>query len=112
MLYINKITNDASQQLILTGIPGIQITTTLQFMPRIQQWILGVYDGTNSIQGISVVNSLNMLRQWKNVLIYGISCVSTDGLDPYQISDFANQRCSLFLLNSTDVAEIESGWFP
>lgn len=112
MLYINKITKDASQIMVLTGITGIQITMTLRYIPRIQQWIMGVDDGTNSIQGISIVNSLNLLRPWKNILSYGIQCVTNNGLDPYQVTDFANAVANLYLLNSTDVAAIEAKWFP
>lgn len=111
MLYINKITNDASQQLTLTGIPGIQITVTLRFLPRVQQWIMGVSYGSFSVQGISVVCGLNLLRQWKNIIPFGITCICSDGLDPYQVTDFANQRANLYLLNATDVTTIEEEWF-
>lgn len=111
MLYINKITNDPSQQLILTGINGISITLTLRFLPRVQKWIMGIAYGTTSIQGISVVAGLNLLRQWKNVIPFGITCVCPDGLDPYQISDFANERCLLYLLTADDVITIEQEWF-
>jgi hypothetical protein len=111
MLYINKITNDASQELILTGIPGISINLSLQFLPRVQQWIMGVTYNEQSIQGLSIVAGLNILRQWKNIIPFGISCVCPDGLDPYQIGDFANDRALLFLLNSDDVAQVEADWF-
>ncbi len=111
MLYINKITNDASQQLILTGIPGIQITMTMRFMPRIQQWMAGFSYGTFSAQGIPVLGNLNILRQWKNVIPFGISCVCKNGLDPYTVDDFANNAADLFLLNSDDIAQIEADWF-
>lgn len=97
--------------MILTGITGLQVTLTLRYMPRIQQWIMGVDDGTNSFQGISVLNSLNLLRQWKNKISYGIQCVTTNNLDPYQVTDFSNQIASLYLLNAADVAAIESAWF-
>lgn len=111
MLYINKITNAANQQLLLTGIPNLQINMTLRFMPRIQQWIVGVDDGTNSIQGISVVTGPNILRQWKNILSYGIACLRTDGLDPYQINDFSGQVANLYLLDAMDVAQVEQDFF-
>lgn len=111
MLLINQLTGDASQIMTLTGIPGIQITMTLRYMPRIQQWIMGVDDGTTSIQGISVLNGLNLLRQWKNSISYGIMCTTNNGLDPYQVTDFLNGVANLYLLNVNDVAAIESEWF-
>ena len=112
MLYINKITSDPSQTLILTGIPGIQINMNLRYLPRVQQWIMDIQYGTFQVTGLSVTSSLNLLRQWNNIIPFGIACLVQDGLDPYQVTDFANQTANLYLLNSTDVAQIESDWFP
>lgn len=106
MLYINKLTNDPQQQVTLTGIPGVQINMTLRFMPRVTSWIMGIDDGTKSIQGIRIVTSRNLLRQWKNVITYGICCIRPDGLDPYQIDDFATQAANLYLLDSSDVTAL------
>lgn len=111
MLYINKITSSPNQLLTLTGIPGYQIAMTLQFMPRTQQWVMGLSYPGFAARGLAVVGGLNLLRQWKNVIPFGISCVCSDGLDPYQVSDFANQRANLYLLNKSDVEQIETEWF-
>lgn len=111
MLYINKITSNAAQQINLTGLPGIQIVMTLQFMPRTAAWVMGVTYGSFSVQGIAVVSSLNLLRQFRNRIPFGISCIRADGLDPYQIDDFALQRANLYLLNADDVIEVEEEWF-
>ena len=111
MLLLDSITNDPHQVMTLTGLPGINIAMTLDYNPRTTQWILSVNDGTTQIQGLAVVTALNMLRQWKNIVSYGIACVRTDGLDPYQIDDFANGIANLYLLNAAEVAAIEVGWF-
>lgn len=112
MLYINNLTNDASQQLTLTGIPGVQIGVTLQFMPRIQRWIMGITYNNFVAQGIAVVSSPNFLRQFQNIIPFGMSCLRADGLDPYQIDDFQNQVANIYLLDSVDVATVEEEWFP
>ena len=111
MLYIGNITNDAHQTLTLIGIPGLQITMTLDYNPRTTQWILGVDDGTTQIQGLAVVCAPNMLRQWKNIIGYGITCLRTDGLDPYQLNDFSDQVANIFLLDAADVAQVEAEFF-
>lgn len=111
MLYINKLTADAQQSLNLTGLPGIQIAMTLRYMPRTQSWVMGVTWGDVSIQGIQVVGSLNLLRQWRNIIPFGITCICPDGLDPYQLTDYVNQRASLYLLDAADVETIELEWF-
>jgi hypothetical protein len=111
MLYINKITNDPLQQLILNGIPNLQITLQLQYYPRSQRWAMNINDGVFQANGIAVVCGLNLLRQWKNIISYGITCIRPDGLDPYQLDDFQNQVANLYLLDSADVAQIEQQWF-
>ena len=108
MLYLNHLTNDPQQQANLTGLPGSQIVLTLRFMPRIQRWIMGVVWNGKSIQGIGVTTSLNMLRQYRNIIPFGIACVADSGLDPYTVNDFQNQAANLYLLDSDDVAAIEA----
>lgn len=111
MLYINQITNDPSQRLTLTGIPGIQIGLVLQYYPRSQRWEASVTLGNTTINNIAIVNSLNILRQFKNTLNFGICCIRADGQDPYDVNDFANNTANLYLLNSDDLATIESQWY-
>ena len=111
MLYINQITNDASQQLTLTGIPGLQIGFGLQYYPRSQRWQASITYNNFTLDTIAVVSSLNILRQWRNVIPFGICCISADGLDPYQINDFANGNANLYLLDAADLATIEAEWY-
>lgn len=111
MLFINKITSDPQQQITLNGIPGINITMTLRFMPRVQSWIMGMQYNGLSYQGIGVVISENLLRQFQADLPFGISCFRADGLDPYTVNDFVNQTANLYLLDSTDVAYLEANFY-
>lgn len=111
MLYINNLTADAFQNLTLTGIPGIQVSLNLSYRPRVQQWYADVGYGSFALQGLAVVCSPNLLRQWKNVLPFGLACLRTDGLDPYTINDFADGIANLFFLDSADVIAIEQTLF-
>lgn len=112
MLYINKITADPQQQINLTGVPGLSIAMTLRFMPRIQKWIAGFVAGTESIQGIAVTTSPNILRQFRNTIPFGIACLTASGLDPFALNDFFDQNSNLYLLDAADVETIEQGYFP
>lgn len=111
MLYINKITNDASQSINLTGIPGLTIPMTLRYLPRIRAWMMGVTYGTIIINGKIMTTNYNLLRQYSNTLPFGICCITTNTLDPSDVNDFANQVANLYLLDSDDVAAIETGVF-
>lgn len=111
MLYINHLTNDPQQQTFVSGIPGLTITMNLRFMPRIQRWIMDIITPNWAAYGLGVTTHPNMLRQYRNQIPFGICCIAASGLDPYTINDFANQTANLYLLDSDDVAEIESGFF-
>ena len=111
MLAINSLTNDASQQFTLTGIPGVQIGVLMRFMPRIQQWVMNISYGSFEADGIPILCSPNILRQWRNVIPFGLACTNVFFVDPYTLNDFADGSSSLFLLDSADVAAIEAALF-
>jgi hypothetical protein len=61
-----------------------------------------------AIQGQMLCVHPNILRNFKNVLDFGMAVVSTNGEDPVSIEDFANGRVSLYILDAVDVAAVES----
>ena len=111
MLYVNKITADPTQNLRLTGIPGVIINMTLRFMPRDQFWIAGFNWNNFTANGIRVTTAPNFLRQFKNNIPFGMTCLMASGLDPFNVNDFANQAANLYLLDSSDVAAVEKEYF-
>ena len=112
MFLINSLTNDPLQQFNLTGIPGIQMQVTLRFMPRIQTWVMDIIFGTFIARGIPVVCSPNILRQWRDIIPFGLACTDIYFIDPYTINDFASGAASLYLLDSIDVAAVEAEFYP
>lgn len=111
MLYIDSITSDAFQNFTLTGIPGVQVGILLSYRPRVQQWYMDVTWNTFTANGLAVVCSPNLMRQWKNILPFGLACAGTNELDPYLLTDFENQVQSIYLLDSADVAAVESAYY-
>ena len=119
MLYINNLTNDAFQQFNLTGISGVQIKVLLKYFARVQRWFMDItYTATingqavtQEINGISVINSPNILRKFRNNIPFGIGCTNIYKVDPYQLTDFQNQFANLYLLDSNDVQTIEENYF-
>lgn len=112
MFILNNLTDNALQQLVLTGIPGVQVNMQLRFMPRVQRWFADFTYLDTVINGVALAASPNILRQWKNNIPFGIGCVRSDGLDPYTITDFSSGASSIYLLDSDEVAEVEAQFFP
>jgi hypothetical protein len=111
MLLINSITNDPMQQMTLTGIPGLLIDVTLRFMPRIQTWDMDVVCGNFTAQGIPLLCGPNIMRQWRNIVSFGIGITNNYFLDPFTLTDFSSGNSQFYLLNSTDVATVEATFF-
>lgn len=111
MLYINKITNAPQQDLNLTGIPNVNIDMALRYLPRMKLWSMDLTWNSISANGIIITTSPNMLRSFRHIFPFGMTCLTTNGLDPYNIDDFAAQAANLYLLTAADVAELEAGMF-
>lgn len=111
MRFLNKISDAGSQRFFLTGIPGQRIVMDLRYMPSQELWMMDIEYGDFALRGIVVTASVNLLRNYKNIIPFGISCTTIDGLDPYYIDDFSTQRASLFLMDQDDVQAVERGYF-
>lgn len=117
MRLLNAITQDARQQFTLIGEAGQSISFTLFYLSTQQQWAFNLSYGNVNINGAVLTCSPNVLRGYKNLLNFGLMCISTDGEDPWYINDFvapapsSPPRISLFLLNAADVALVEEAYF-
>lgn len=111
MLLIRNLTNDSMQQFVLDGIPGIQVSVLLRFMPRTEIWNMDISYADFTAQGIPLVCGPNLLRQWRNIIPFGIACTSPYFLDPYTINDFIDGNATLYLLDASDVAAVEAELF-
>lgn len=111
MIQLTKITNSASQQFILNSETGEAIAFALRFLPRTNKWVFDCEVGNFSLKGASLIMGPNILRNYRNIIDFGLMCITTDAEDPYYLSDFAIGRVTLYLLNPADVENIESGIF-
>lgn len=107
MLFLNKITAEAQQKFFLTGNVGQRIIMKLRYMPTQMLWLMDIEYGDFKTNGIAVTSSPNMLRNYKDLIPFGLACVTGDGLDPYYIDDFSSGRSAMYLLNAADVIEVE-----
>ena len=104
MRFLVEITSNPHQTYNLKTDEGDNITITLRYCPSQQMWMLNTsYKSLWTLNGIKVVDDINILKQYENIIPYGISCISDDFIDPFLVTDFSTQRCKLFLLNSADI---------
>lgn len=111
MRLLNKINANALQRFFLTGNAGERIVLDLRYMPSQEIWTMSLSQGAWSVNGMNVVGSPNLLRCFKNVIDFGLACVTDNGLDPYFPDQFENGSARLYLLTADEVAQIETTLF-
>lgn len=82
---------------------GTAFKLQIAYYPRIMAWIIVelTYNGF-TLYGNKIVNSKNLLHQFRNLIPFGILCKSVNDRDPMLIEDFESGNTELYLLSSAE----------
>jgi hypothetical protein len=109
---IDNLTNNPNQTSTVVLSDGTTVEFNFRFMDTASPafWVFDVvYDTLGfEVNNINLSTHPNILRQWKNILPFGLLVNSSDGLDPLDINDFINGRITLVLLDKTGIAAVEA----
>lgn len=111
MVTIDNISDDSSQKISISLDDGTVVVLTLNYRPAIQRWTVDVVRTDSSefeVNGLMICVHPNLLRQWRNLIPFGLACTTIDGVDPIDINDFVSGRATLYILGSDNVTAIES----
>jgi len=108
MKQITSLTNDANQILAVILDDGTKVSINLTYCPNQLGWFYSLTYGEFSVNNRRVVNSPNMLRQFRTFIPFGLACLVVDGYEPIYQSDFVDGRASLYILNAEDLVETET----
>lgn len=111
MTTIDNLTGFADQQTVLILDSGLTATLELVYNGATERWTMNLNYNGKAYNGIGICDYPNVLRQWKNILPFGVACATSDQTDPFNINDFATGRVTLYLLTAADVLEIEVSVF-
>lgn len=109
MYQVQGITSDSNQTLTFV-LPdkSESIQINLRYFDNLQCWIYDLISSKLTVNNRKLVTGTNLLRQWKNILSFGLACFAVDGSDPLFINDFTSGRCSLMILDSDEVVNNET----
>jgi hypothetical protein len=110
MYLIQNITSDPQQKLtVVVPTTGVSMTLQICYRPIQQGWyIVQLAYGGFTLNTMRITNQLNMLRQWKNILPFGMACISKDNREPSLIFDFESGASKLYILSAAEVAQYEA----
>ncbi len=106
MLRIQRVTDAPLQAQTLVLEDGTAFSITLYYRPIQRGWFVNelIY-GSFTLYGLRIVNSPNMLQQWRNKLPFGLACFTDGNREPTLIQDFQSEAAKLYVLTSDEVAE-------
>ena len=116
MTLVNNLNNNAKQKTQIALADGSLVVLTLNYRPAVQRWFVDVaYKSTFGLNGIGLSIHPNIIRSFRMVVPFGIAITAVDGVDPFDVNDFANGRVQLFILDNTstktDVVDVETNIF-
>lgn len=113
MYQVQQLTGDSTQDMNLLLPDGTAIQMEINFKPMMFGWFINSINYNNgstpafNLTGIRISNSPNMLRQWKNIIPFGLACASTNQREPSLQQDFSSGASILYILTPEEVEQFE-----
>lgn len=82
---------------------GNQVELTFYFIDMQKCWVIKelLYNDL-IINNITLVTNPNILREFKNILPFGLLVSCAEGRDPQFIGDFSSDACEIFILSKEE----------
>lgn len=108
MKQVTSLTDDAKQNVNLVLDSGARVSMQINYLPNQQGWFYSLTYGTFIVNNMRLVTGPNVLRKFRNIIPFGISCLIADGFEPIYQSDFVSGRATLYLLNQAEIVQVET----
>ena len=107
MKKLDRLTDQPKQRYSVPLDDGGTFTIELIYLARPQLWMMNIAQGDFKLNGVVMTTYPNLLRQYKNLIQFGLMVVTADGTDPMYLDDFVTGRVGLYQLEQDDVDYIE-----
>lgn len=110
MLKIQNWTTDTDQTQSIVLPDGSLMTLELYFREQQQGWFIKslVWSKTGfTVQGLRITNNINMLLQWRNLIPFGLACLTSAGYEPSLQQDFSSGASVLYVLTQAEVVQLD-----
>lgn len=107
MLEISTLTNHPNQLHTLILTDNETANFRLFYCGRMQEWYYDLEYKNLIINGRKVVLTPNSLRQFRNIIPFGIAFYADSSIEPFEIDAFKSGRVKMAILDSEEVAQIE-----
>lgn len=111
MIRLQQIKNRARQRLSVSLPENVIFELVLKYQPTQQAWVMDIIYENFAVYNLALNVNVNCLYPFRNILPFGIMCVTNNSLDPFRVDDFSEGRAKLYVLTESDKTKIESQLF-
>jgi hypothetical protein len=109
---IEGLTDSPQQQLTIVLQDGSPVVLTIAYKPQQLGWFYSLtWKGNPVCNGQRLVVSPNILRQYINVIPFGIACLTNGNVEPTGQEDLVDGLTTMLLLQGQDISLVESTAF-
>ncbi len=112
MQIIPGITSDPKQTISIPLPDGSSVSLNLDFKPQQLGWFYSIAYSTKTVNfqltGSRLVTSPNILRQYQNIVPFGLSVVTQGNVEPTTQTAFSDDTITFLLLDQSDIADIDA----
>lgn len=107
MFEITGITNEAKQRFFVTieGYDSAEIS--LEYRPNQQGWFMSLSWGNFTFKNERVSVAPNFLRQFSNIIPFGLMVWGVSAIDPYTQDSWLSDN-KMYLLDANEIEEVEA----
>ena len=108
MKKIVTLSNESKQsfKFALDGFESVEVI--LEFKLSQNAWYYSIIWGTFEIRNGRIVTGLNLLRQYRNIIPFGILIYHPDNIDPMLLDDFQYNGFEFYMLEAADLPLAEA----
>lgn len=107
MRQINVLSNDFKQTFVVPFNGYESASISLEFKPQQYAWFISIVWSSWGCTNERISVSPNLLRQWHNILPFGILIAQAQGIDPFSQDAWIN-GWEFHILDVDDLPEVEA----
>jgi len=109
MNYLTGFTSEPKQESTVILADGTRFVWYLEYRPNQAGWFYNInWNETFTLNGQRLVTGPNILRQWENIIPFGIGVIGVGMVDPLRQTDLADGTITLVLLEGADLAAVDA----
>lgn len=107
MKQILSLTDQPKQQFNIS-VPGYDVATIyMEYKPLQYAWFMNLTWGTFILKNERISNSPNLLRQWQDIIPFGIMIAGVDDADPVLQESWVGYN-TFWIIDSTEFTDVEA----